>query len=295
MRRRLACERGEISLTQLLAGMAVFAVVLTGVLGSFEGFISVNRDTNDRHETQDRARRALDRLARELRNLASPTQDQPQAVDKATSYDVVVQSVDPNGPNTGLNGANIKRVRYCLDSTDPKNGKLWLQEQKWTTQAAPAVPSTAACPASGWGSQTMVADRIVNRLDGQDRPLFSFNSATIAAISAMHADLYVDLDPARAPAEARLSTGVFLRNQNRAPVAAFTATPSAQGIRLNGSASYDPEGAQLQYVWFDGATKVGTGITFTYVVPAGSSRTITLKVYDPATLEGVAPSQVVIA
>ena len=88
--------------------------------------------------------------------------------------------------------------------------------------------------------------------------------------------------------------GVFLRNQNRRPVAAFSASATAQGIVLNGSASSDPEGEPLTYVWYDGTTKIGEGITFTYPVAAGSSHTIQLKVYDPAVLEGVAAPQVVI-
>lgn len=290
--RRVRCdERGSVGITELLAAMAIFAGILAAILVSFENFYASNRDANDRLEVQDRARNASDRLARDLRNLASPTQEQPQAVDLAGPYDLVVQTVDPVPAGSGLNAANVKRVRYCLDS----GARLWFQQQRWTTQLPPAMPSTATCPAAAWGSQSVVADRVVNRDGGADRPVFSFNSATPTEISSVHVDLLVDTDTARPPAAARIATGVFLRNQNRRPTAAFTATPSPQGIVLNASASVDPEGEQLTYVWFDGATKVGTGITFTYAVAAGTSHTISLKVYDAASLEGVAPAQVVIA
>ena len=294
--RTLAGERGEISLTQMLMAMSVFVGVLGATLGTFESSVTVNKSTGDRAEAQDRARRGIESMARELRNLASPTQDQPQAVDKASAFDMVFQTVEPEGPNTGLNASNVKRVRYCVQQgTATQGGKLWRQEQKWTTQAAPAVPSTTGCPASGWGSQTMVADSIVNVSDGQSRPAVTFNSATLTDVSSIHVDMFVDLDLQRAPVETRVSTGVFLRNQNRRPAAAFTATRTAQGIVLNGSASSDPEGESLSYVWFDGTTKVGTGIVFTYSAPANTTRNITLKVYDPAALEGVSASQAVVA
>jgi hypothetical protein len=291
----LRSERGDMALTQLLMAMAVFGGVLGSTLFIFQNFVTVSADTTQRAADQDKARFALDALARELRNLASPTQEQPQAVDKVSPFDIVFQTVDPVGPNTGLNASNSKRVRYCLNVTSPSDGKLWFQEQRWTTQAAPAVPSTAACPGTGWTAQRLVADHITNARNNLNRPLFVANSSTLTDVSSLHADLLVDSDPAKAPTETRITTGVFLRNQNRRPIASFTATPTASGILLNGSASYDPEGEQLSYVWFDGATKVGSGITFTYPAAAGTSHTMSLKVYDPASLEGVAASQVVVA
>jgi len=65
---------------------------------------------------------------------------------------------------------------------------------------------------------------------------------------------------------------------------------TSTGLILNGSESTDPEGEPLTYVWYDGSTKVGDGIVFNYTVAKGTSHNISLKVYDPAGLEGVAPS-----
>ncbi|MBI5106803.1 MAG: hypothetical protein HZB46_17775 [Solirubrobacterales bacterium] len=141
----------------------------------------------------------------------------------------------------------------------------------------------------------MVADRITNARDGLARALFAFNSATPSDIAALHVDLYVDVDPGKPPVETRLTTGVHLRNQNQRPSAAFTTSASPQGLILNGSGSSDPEGEPLSYTWYDGATAIGSGIVFTYAVPAGSSHSISLKVHDPAALEGVAPTKVVTA
>jgi type II secretory pathway component PulJ len=273
-------ERGDISLTQLLVAMLIFAIVLGAVLTTFEQFLTVNKRTTERTEAQDKARTAIDGLAKDLRNLASPTPQQPQAVDLATPYDIVVQSVNPNGPNGGANSANVRRVRYCLDtSTNP--GKLWQQTQTWTTAATPAAPSTASCPAGGWATSTVVADKVVN---GTSRPIFGFNSAVAPDISALHVDLYVDTDPNRQPKETRISTGVFLRNQNRRPTADFSCTSGSQGLILNGSPASDPEGQPLTYQWWSDGTKVGTGLVNTY--NAGGSHSIQLKVFDPGGLEG---------
>jgi hypothetical protein len=88
------------------------------------------------------------------------------------------------------------------------------------------------------------------------------------------------------PKETTLSTGVFLRNQNRRPTAGFSATPSTKGIVLNGSESSDPEGDTLSYAWYDGAATQpsGTGITFTLPAVRNSTHVIKLVVSDPAGL-----------
>jgi hypothetical protein len=99
-----------------------------------------------------------------------------------------------------------------------------------------------------------------------DRPVFTYNATTATEISAVNVALFVDMDPLRPPGETRLRSGTFLRNQNRAPTAAFTATPAAGGkVTLNGSPSSDPEGQPLTYVWMSSkggvAKKLGEGIT----------------------------------
>lgn len=290
MRARLTGDRGEISLASLLVGTVVMLVISASILVSFETWLRVDVATVAKAETQDRARRSLGQLSRELRNLASPRPEQPESVDLVSAYDIVFQTVDPVGPNAGANATNVRRVRYCLDGTIP--GKLWLQTQRWTTAAVPAMPSTAACPGTGWTSSTIAAERVLNRKPPV-RPLFLANSATNSQVSALHVDLVVDDKEADAVPGVTLSTGVFLRNQNRRPTAAFTATRTASGIVLNGSGSSDPEGETLTYEWFDGPTKVGEGVTFTYGVSPGTARTMGLTVKDPAGLPGTAPTQVV--
>jgi prepilin-type N-terminal cleavage/methylation domain-containing protein len=290
--RRLRDEQSGFTLIELLVGITIFIVILSAVLFTFNSFEVTNRLANDRNDSQERARHELDLLSKELRNLASPTPEQPQAVDKATSYDVVFQTVDPTAPPSGTaNTANVRRVRYCLNNSNPSNEVLWTQWQTWTSATAPTVPSTASCPDSAWGgasNQRQVTTNVTNQISGQDRPLFSFNTATVTDVNRIHVDLYIDLTPVGNPSETHLTTGVFLRNQNRKPTAAFSAQPAGnKHVILNASASEDPEGAPLTYQWWDqgGTQAMGTGITCDCIVGGTGTRSITLKVFDPAGLE----------
>jgi hypothetical protein len=295
-------ERGEMTLVGLLVAATLFIGVLGATLELFATSERLNRDVQLRVEAQDRVRVATDGLARELRNLASPTPEQPQAVDRAGARDLVFKVVDSVGPNAGANTTNVKRVRYCLDGS----GALHRQEQRWTAATVPAVPggltgftNDPSCSPAGWTSSRIVAQHVVNYAGGQSRPVFTYNAATdLTAITSVRAELLVDLDSAHRPGEIKLTTAVFLRNQNRKPAADFTATSSAQGVVLNGSPSTDPEDQPLTFCWYAvgeptvaappspcaSGPYVGTGITFTYLVPWGSTHQIWLEVHDPARL-----------
>lgn len=303
-------EESGVTLVELLIGMvitlAIFGATLTVVSAVSRGA----QRTSEHNEAQDVARTYMDRLARQLRNLASPSiftedyQAQPYAVDSAAPYDLVFRMVDEVRPGGSLNQANVKRVRYCLDATDPSRGKLYQQEQTWIDRASnnpPDLPSLAACPGTGWTRTMLVSGHVVNRTGGQNRPLFVYNSADLQRISQIHADLYIDPTPGRAPVETRLGSGVTLRNQNRVPVAAMVVTPSAGQLVLNGSASEDPEGMPLTYQWYvdpptplpncDAVPKpascVGQGVVINTPITAATHR-IYLVVKDPAGLPAVA-------
>jgi hypothetical protein len=286
IRRLLHDERGDIGLMQMLMAMVISGIVLGATLAVFETFITEDRRLNDRNDAQEQARSALDRLARHLRNLASPTEDLPEAIDRAGSQDLIFKTVDANGPNAGANVTNVQRVRYCLNTADAANPKLIAQTQTWTDATPPPYPTDPACPGTGWTSTRMLAHHVTNYSGGLTRPLFTYNSATPAEIASIHADLRVDLDTSRDPLETSLTTGVFLRNQNRVPSASFSWSTDTRGAVLNASASADPEGQPLKYEWYaDGDDDpIGEGITFLFQAAKGSSHSIKLKVSDPAGL-----------
>ena len=305
MTSRLRSESG-MTLIELLIACVMAVIVLGSTLTVLAATNNNARNQQTASDNQDGARIYLDRLARQLRNLASPSlfsanyQAQPYAVDLAGDYDLVFRVVGDTMPAGSLNTANVKRVRYCLDNSQPSQ-TLYQQEQTWTNAASnmpPALPSTAACPGTGWTTTTRVLSVAANRTGGQTRPLFTYNSNDTQRISEVHAELFVDTTPGSAAKEVRLATGVTLRNQNRVPIAGMTATAAAgHHAILNGSASEDPEGMPLTYQWYldppsplpdCGATPVppsclGTGVVFEKDLTAGTHH-IVLLVKDPAGL-----------
>ena len=305
-------ERGEVTLTGLLVAMVVFLGVLAATLSLFASSQTLARDTEQRNDAQDRARLASDTIVRQLRNLASPTVDQPQAVERAKPREIVFKTIDPSGAPTAVNVANVKRVRFCLDDS----GRLWKQEQvgdvaiTGTVPGGTAAPDDPTCSSAGWtaGRSQVIAANIVNYATGLARPVFTYNSTTLTAITSVRVTLYVDMDSARRPSETRLSTGVFLRNQNRPPTAGFTVTQTTAGLMLNGSLSTDPDGDPLTYCWYDAnvtgvvppqgspcnpTNYIGENITFHDLVANGTQHVFTLQVRDQAGLLGVSAPQTV--
>ncbi|HEX4759913.1 MAG TPA: hypothetical protein VH256_03895 [Thermoleophilaceae bacterium] len=301
---RLKSDAG-FTLVEVLLASSLMIVVLAATLGVFDQFVSASNRNTRQNDAQDSARVAVDQLARQLRNLALPTPQSPNSIDLASGYDMVFKTADPGR----------RRVRYCLQTSSPystSNGALWVQTQTGAAGGAdPAVPSTAACPvdpsSGGWATKRLVAAGVTNR-NGADRPIFQFNAdtATPSKITGVHTAIFLDVDPNHPPAETRLSTGVFLRNQNQAPAAGFTISTGGSTSRhlvMNAANSTDPEGRTLAYFWFLGASPtfanviasgacnaadgcIASGILNDYTVPNGvtTSQQFTLLVKDPGGL-----------
>ncbi|MEX2196450.1 MAG: PKD domain-containing protein [Thermoleophilaceae bacterium] len=282
-------ERG-FTLIETLVAATMMAGVMGATLTTLAEFGETTRRADAQTDAQQEARRAVDALSQELRNLASPTNELPQAVEEATASDLVFLSVGAERPEGSLNTRNTVRVRYCLDAA---TATLWRQEQGWTTAAAPSIPDTTACPTApttgGWEAARVAATDARN----DARAVFSFNAAELVDITEIRMKLWVDPDPARAPGETVLESVAFLRNQNRGPTASFTVAPSGGQILLNGSGSTDPEGKALEYLWYDNGVPdpVGEGIVFTYSPSEAGDHSIKLTVEDPAGLEHEAPPQ----
>jgi hypothetical protein len=197
-----------------------------------------------------------------------------------------------------------------------------------TTPTPVSAAMRSGCPGTGWTTSTIVADYVTNQRAGLDRPLFSYtcssgarcteDPSTYDHVVAITAQTILDTTPDAAPAELAVSSSVYLRNQNQAPVASFQATPSSASrtVTLNASGSTDFEGRTLAYYWFKeqmpttasidcahpdpvdrgadlprtlwgaGTAYIGSGITLTHAFPpsdgvAGTSRTLGLVVCDP--------------
>ena len=172
--------------------------------------------TNEHNEAQDVARTYMDRLARQLRNLASPSiftedyQAQPYAVDSAAPYDLVFRMVDEVRAG-GQPEPGQRQARPLLPRCDHPVARQALPAGADVDQPGQQRPAAAAvarrpAPAAGWTRTALVSEDIVNRIGGQNRPLFAYNSADLQRISQIHADLYVDTTPGEAPVETRLGS-----------------------------------------------------------------------------------------
>jgi type II secretory pathway pseudopilin PulG len=307
-------DESGLTLIELLVAMVVSFIVFAATLAVFESMVRQEKQIEDQTEVETMARHSVDRLARQLRNLASPADivtniaasTQPKSIDRNLPTDLIFKDVGDTQPVGSLNSANVRRVRYCLQSSgpvadagfsaSPSRQVLWMQIQSWTSAAPPAAPTTTDCPGTGWAMQRIVADRIVNTAA---TPLFGYSgdAGVISGstdqereqIARVTAAVQVDPDTSRPPAATQITTGVILRNQNRAPVADFEYTllnPVTCSIQLNGSASEDPESKPLQYEWFiDGVPQNETGVVVQTSVSAGP-HTYLLRVFDRARLVG---------
>jgi type II secretory pathway pseudopilin PulG len=287
-----AREESGFTLVELLLVCTLMLVVLGATLTTFDSF-QKNTDVNARqNDAQQEARRSIDYLARELRNLASPVEGDPKSVKRAEDDDLIVQSVAPIREAGSLNERNTQFVRFCYNAT---TSRVIRQRLTWTDDVAPDYPSGSACPSTGW-EFTDFAANVVNA----SRPVFTYtwDGVDLTTITEVHSSLWVDVNPGNPPAETTLATTVFLRNQNREPIALFSAAPTADGkILLNGSESSDPEERSLRYFWYDPAVSTtvprGEGIVYEYEPPAFGDRQVYLKVLDPANLEGQADTETV--
>jgi type II secretory pathway component PulJ len=287
----LGAEDG-MTLVEVLISAMLMLIVLGATLGTFNQFERNVKTNEQQNQAQEEARHGLDLMARDLRNLASPTPDLPLAVDLDGPTDVVFQSEGKDKTDTSLNSQNTTRVRYCLDAA---NGTLYRQTQTWETLAPPAPPSVAACPSddAGWSRTITVAHHVVNG----DRPIFTYNDTIRDRITEVNSTLWVDVNPNRTPEEVDLQTTVFLRNQNRMPSATFTWAPMPESsIFLNASESADPEEKPLTFTWWDMTAEpdgkfLGSGIVLTIQAPEPGVREIKLVVED-ATLEATTTQEV---
>jgi len=253
---RLADERG-FTLVELLVGMVLSTMLLLATLSTVDNMARGEHANNARNDSVELARNALDVQARQLRNLAKRVSS--PVIDTLAPYDLIFQTSDPNRT----------WVRYCLDTTtapaSTARGRLWTGELAVanSTVASPVTaPMRTGCPGTGWSTTNVVADYVTNRRGGQDRPLFEYtcssgtgclaSSAAYDQVVDISAQTLIDTTPGTGAAELRVLSGVYLRNQNQAPVASLASTPSSTSrtIVLNGSGSTDFEGRTLNYYWF---------------------------------------------
>ncbi len=307
MTERVHRQQGGYSLPEVLIVMVVSLIVLGATLTTFANFTRNENENQNFNQQIEQARGGLDILARELRNLAKPGATisgfgTTPSISRAEAYDFIFQTSAPQRT----------WVRYCLATSGTVGGQpLSANRSVVYEMLSPTNSVTASmrgtCPGTGWSQTRMVSDNVVNRTGGQNRSLFEYTctvgttcaTTNLLQVKGVRSDMYVDLSTTRDPPAERVSTSVFLRNQNEPPVAEATWRPGSPGsVSLNASGSQDPEERTLQYYWYVGAVPAGwscgqpvpssatylQGITATLSGTSGSTRPVYLVVCDPGAL-----------
>ena len=302
--RRVRSDQRGFTLIEVMLVCVLFLVVTGATLTAFTSFATSHRRTEIQHDQAEEARLGLDIAARQLRNLANPTTTAMTTINRAEDYDFIFQTSDPAKT----------WVRYCLQTTapaSPEKARLWEAE---SATAALAAGMGGACPGTGWATARIVSGNVSNRAGGVDRNVFDYECsprwpATCPALAAefpritnVGIELYVDAATTDTIKEMRVSTAVFLRNQNEPPTASVSWNRTQPAtIILNASGSVDPEGRTLQYYWFRGtaptaadfpdcntapANSLGEGITLTqrFTEPLNTVINYWLVVRDPGCL-----------
>jgi prepilin-type N-terminal cleavage/methylation domain-containing protein len=308
MRSRATAEQG-FTLVEMIIVSMLFLIVLGATFAVAGSFERTNRDAQTRDGQVERARRGIDRGMRQLRNLARRIE--APVINRATSNDFIFQTSDPERTWS----------RYCTQTQ--ANGKVWL----WSLSSPTGVSTgmSGPCPGTGWSIRDVVAEDVANQSPGRDFPLFKYScvrgtpttcpavAADLTRIQSVAMDLWIDENNARKPPASRLSSAVFLRNQNEPPTASFTARPFAsRQVVLNASASVDPEGRTLRFMWFKAPAPAFTcdqgppmsallwqSVTMTHTFPnadgaSGATSPIELVVCDPGNLQARVTKQVTI-
>lgn len=306
-----ASREDGFTLIELMVAMAAALVVFGATLSILTVVNHNYQGSTQRNDAQDRARTAIDLIARQLRNISSPISS-PKVIERATPYDLVFQTV---GTFNGSNVSGAQRVRYCIPQDTspgtPADEVLVTQTQTWTTATPPTSPwspdptATIPCPDTSTPSSQIVAASVTNRYQGRsDRSAFSYDNGAapsdLSQITSVQTDLFVNPTPLLAAAETELRTGVFLRNQLRAPAASFTYSPTGNGsVLLNGGTSYSPSGYDLSYGWScvsnpcsDSATLASATDGLVDWHPGAGTYTIMLTVTDPSGLSASSTQQV---
>jgi type II secretory pathway pseudopilin PulG len=248
-------REGGFTMVELLMVCVISLIIFGATVTAWTSVYRSNRSVESQNDNAEAARVALDRAARQLRNLANPTVNAIKTIDRATDYDFIFQTSDPSKT----------WVRYCLQTsgggTALNNATLWESE----SPTAITPPMRTACPGTGWALQSAVVQGVTNQVGGIDRNIFTYECSVNAAptcpvsvdeypkITNVGIDLWVDAKSNDRIHELSVATGVFLRNQNEGPTALATWAKGAAHyqVLLNGSGSTDPEGRTLEFFWFE--------------------------------------------
>jgi prepilin-type N-terminal cleavage/methylation domain-containing protein len=312
------------TLVELLVAMVASLVVFGATLSILDTYLRQSSAATKRLDAQDRARLAVDRIVRDLRNVSSPLTT-PKLLERATPYDLVFQTI---GMPSGANVSGIQRVRYCVPQDTSAGSasmqRLIAQVQTWSTSTPAANPwssdpsQTIACPdltfspTAGQPVHTVLVESVMNRYQQTpSHPVFSFNNGldgdSVAAtdlpqISTIQVKLRVNPTPSLSGATTQIQSSAYLRNKQHAPVAQFTYTATGNGgVILNAGQSYSPDDQQLSFAWACTSSPCPAGGTLSIASnglvswqPGAGTYTVALTVTDQTGIQSTTTQEVTV-
>ena len=104
---KLIRDQRGLTAIEMLVASTLSIIVLSAVLGAFESFHTHSLKERRRADAQDRARGAIDLMARGLRN-GSGAVSGGGVLERASSYDVAFKTVDSTLGAQGSNSSGLK-------------------------------------------------------------------------------------------------------------------------------------------------------------------------------------------
>jgi prepilin-type N-terminal cleavage/methylation domain-containing protein len=276
---RLRGQRG-MTLTEVLVAITVSSLILGAAVTAFTSYLTQSATAERSSNSQDTARNALDQMAIQLRSATSNAATGNQPIEAFSAYNLVWLAPIPNTSTTN-NPLGLRHIRYCVDASNPKHEKLWLQTAPFSTTSNRNWPATNSCPANAWPTGIVVGEDIVNVL--QNTPMFVTPTDSLGNVTDVNVNALVDVDTDKSPPASSVRTSVTLRNLNHTPSAVLSCAAGLTGHALcDASASSDSDNQTLTYSWkVDGA---GVGESSYKLdqgsLTSGSTHTFTATVTD---------------
>jgi hypothetical protein len=276
----LRCQSG-IALSDVLVAMVIGLVVLGSAVTAMTGFFGPRARHDRQVQAEDVARTAIDRLASYMRSAMSVggSSNQPIEYVSADKNDLVLLIPSSTASLTN-NAKSLLHVRYCLDTSNVNNEKIYMQTSSYNSVSQASPPSTTGCASNtAWSTKTVVASNLVNQAQSPAVALFNMQTDSSGAYSDAGITAVVDADTTRTPPATKLQTSVTMRNLNHAPTAALSCQlPSSGHAICDASASQDQDGQTLSYIWYVDGTLQSSQTSYRLDVSSLSSGSHTFKV-----------------